>query len=374
MIIRSEELKRTCSILTQAVDSNELAQITETLELKVVDSILYMNVTNREYFAQVKIPVDEYIEFHATVNATLFLKLVSQITTDTIELEVSGTYLLVKGNGTYKLPLVFDNDTLLSLPEITIHNITNTFNIDSSILMSILNYNSKQMATGTMTKPCQKFYYLDEQGALTFTSGACVNSFTLEAPIRILLNNRLVKLFKLFKDSQVKFSIGYDSLTDEIIQTKVRFESENIVLTAILSCDDSLLKMFPVDRIRALASKERPYSITINRDALVQTINRLLLFSTRENLVSYSTFEFKPDELIVYDVNKENKEVIKYHNKTSGITDKYTTILDLNELKITLENCIEQYLTITFGDNTAIVIARPTIKNVVPEIKAHHGN
>ena len=69
-----------CSTISGALDSSELSVITETLELKTEENILYMNVTNREYYVSVKIDIDENESFHATVNAGLFLKLISQIT------------------------------------------------------------------------------------------------------------------------------------------------------------------------------------------------------------------------------------------------------------------------------------------------------
>lgn len=46
-------------------------------------------------------------------------------------------------------------------------------------------------------------YYFDKDGALTFTSGACVNKFTANVQSKLLFNDRLVKLFKLFKDASV---------------------------------------------------------------------------------------------------------------------------------------------------------------------------
>ena len=38
-------------------------------------------------------------------------------------------------------------------------------------------------------------------------------------------------------------------------------------------------------------------------------------------------------------------------------------------MKVTLESCSEKYLNLNFGDNTAFVIARGHISNVVPECK-----
>ena len=71
MIIRIEDLKNISQTILAAVDSNELSVLTETLELKVDNNILYMNVTNREYYASVKLNMKNEENFHATVNANL---------------------------------------------------------------------------------------------------------------------------------------------------------------------------------------------------------------------------------------------------------------------------------------------------------------
>ena len=121
--------------------------------------------------------------------------------------------------------LFFDNNEMLTLPPITILNKTLDMNISGEILNSILQYNSKELVKTSIAKPIQKLYYLDQEGCITFTTGACVNNFVLEKPVKILLNNRLVKLFKLFKNSLVKFTLGYDAISESIVQTKVLFET-----------------------------------------------------------------------------------------------------------------------------------------------------
>jgi hypothetical protein len=372
MILRIETLQEACKNILTAVDSNELSAITETLELVTKDGNLYMNVTNREYFVQVEIPVGDDVELHATVNANLFLRLISHTTTDTVELNVVDSNLIVKANGTYKIPLIFDGDELLELPQIEINNVTNEFSISTDVLKSILNYNSKELVKGTISKSVQKLYYVDDKGCITFTNGACVNSFTLEQPIKLLFNNRLVKLFKLFTEPNVNFTVGFDPISEDIIQTKVKFKSKGISLTAILSCDDKLLAGVPVTAIRGRASGEYPYSININKEAMLQTISRLLLFNSTAGtsaavIKPYSTFEFGKDSVTIYDIKKENKEVISYKYSLINCEEPYTAILDLSELKVTLESCSEPYLNINFGDSQALVITRGNISNIIPE-------
>ena len=371
MIIRIEEIQNACSKILAAVDSNALSAVTETLQLSTEGKNLYISVTNKEYYAQVKIEMSEPMDFKATVNAQLFLKLVSQITTETIELTIQDSALVLKGNGTYKLPLIFEGDKLMELPQITIDNPTVNFTIDSNILLSILNYNSKELNKGIISKPIQKMYYVDNEGAITFTTGACVNNFQLQQPVKLLLNDRLVKLFKLFKGEQVDFTLGYDSISDDVIQTKVKFKSDNIIITAVLSCDDTMLQQFPVNAVRGRANADYPYSVNINKDQLIQTINRLLLFTAatgaKDIINPYSTFEFMKDRVVIWDTNHENYEEVFYSNTNCNIEDKYVAMFDFKDLKITLENCTEQYVALNFGDETALVVVRGNVKVVVPE-------
>ena len=371
LIIRIEDIQQACGKLLAAVDSNSLSVLTETLQIKTENKKLYISVTNREYLAKVKIDIPEDIEFVATVNANLFLKLVSQITTDTIELSVAESTLILKGNGTYKLPLIFDGEKLLELPEITIDNPTVEFDVDSGALLSLIQYNSKELTKGQPSHPMQKMYYVDEKGAITFIFGACVNNFQLEKPVKMLLNDRLVKLFKLFKGEKVHFTMGMDPLTEDIIQTKVQFSTPDVTITSILSCDDTMLKTFPVESIRRRAESEYPYSINVITEKFLQTINRLLLFSSansaKDAIRPISEFRFEKDHMIVFDTRGENKEEVWYTNSTAAIDSTYSALIDLNDLKVTLETCVETYVTIEFGDTQAIVITHGNIKNVIPE-------
>lgn len=376
ILLKTSDIKKSASDILAAVDSNELSVVTETLELKTVGTEMFLNVTNKEYYAQVKINVGECDAFHATVNANLFLKLVSQITTEYIEFSTNDTSLIVKANGTYKLPLIYDNDKLLELPEIAINNPTLSFDMSGDILTSILNNNSKELTKGTISKPVQRMYYVDELGCITFTSGACVNNFTLPQPCKMLFNNRLVKLFKLFKNETVKFTLGYDAISDEIIQPKVKFESSRIVIISVLPSDNSLINSVPVSAIRGRANALYPYSVTFNRDGLLQTINRLMLFNSgygsKESLKPYITFEFSADSVNIYDVNKDNCEKINYVNNDTGFAAEttYTGIFDSSDLKITLENASEQYITLNFGDGQAAVLSKGYVQTILPECRS----
>ena len=373
MILKTKKLQEVCSKILPAVESSELSSILDTLQLKTVDKVLCLSVTNKEYFVEVKLDITDEVDFHATVSANLFLKLVSQLTAEDIELTVSDNVLNVKANGSYKIPLIFEGDNLMELPVIGISNVVKEFDIPSGILNSILNYNTKELDKGTISRPIQKFFYVDEKGAITFTTGACVNRFELAEPVKILLNKRLVKLFKLFQDCSVHFKLAYDAVegSNDIIQTKVQFAASDIVITSILSCDDSMLSQIPVNAIRGRADNIYPYSVVLSKNDLMATLGRLMLFTSSSSEIDLKQnimFVFGPDNVTVSDIKGDNKEVLKYLNKESGIVEEYKANLDTMDLKLTLDTCVEPSITLSFGDGNAFILSRGSIKNVIPEV------
>ena len=98
MILRTDEFKDACKTILAAIDNKESTLFTETLELKAKDRILKLNVTNREYFCTVEFPLESDEVFDAAVNASVFLRLISKLTTDTIEIVKEKTYIKIKGN------------------------------------------------------------------------------------------------------------------------------------------------------------------------------------------------------------------------------------------------------------------------------------
>lgn len=372
MIFRTQEIKDIAGKVLSAVDSSEVSALTDNLEMEAVGDSFILTVASKDYSVRVTLPSTPDI-FHATINAHTFLNLISQVTTEDIDLGCTDKYLTVKGNGSYKIPLIYDSDHPLELPKISINNVTCDMDIETSILRSILRYNSKELTKGVVMNPVQRMYYMDEQGAITFTTGACVNNFTLEKPVRILLTNKIVKLFKLFNGESVHFTLGFDALPSGIIQTKVRFEDSQIQLTAILQCDDSLLRTVPVSMIRETAETVYPYSAVINKSALFQAIGRLLTLNSKavkSSGASTAKFTFDSRKVTITDSMGANEEPVYYDNVCENLAEPYVTYFELNDLKATLAVCEDANITVNFGNSRSLVISRNNIYNIVPESNA----
>lgn len=366
MILNSRDFIESCSYILAAIDNKNASLFTETLELVASGTTLNLNVTNREYYVSVRFTLEENTELKASVNAKLFLSLISKITSDTIEITAEDNYIKIKGNGDYKLPMIYNNGELMSLPTIEINNVTNEMSIKSDILQSILTYNSKELLRGIARKPVQRYYYVDEKGAITFTSGACVNNFELEKPIKVLLSDKVVRLFKLFKDSDsVNFVLGQDPISDDVVQAKVRFSDDRVTLTAKLS-DFNLVTAVPVDAIRGMATNTYNYSVVINRNELLQTLNRLVLFN--DDVKMYSKLEFGKESVKITDSSFENYEEIKYTNECPTL-ESYSAILNLENLISIISGVDSEYATICFGDERAFCFVQPDIVDILPEMR-----
>ena len=369
MIIRTDLLQESCAKILNAVDSNVLASVTETLEITGKDNQVVFAVTNREYYVEIKLDTDVTEDFHATVNANLFLKLVSKVTSETIELTIQGNSLKVKCNGEYKLPLIFEGDKLMTLPKIEIENVSEKLEMDSSVLHSIANFNSKELGKGTISKPIQKLHYVDNKGAVTFTTGACVNNFTSNMKSKLLFNDRLVKLFKLFKDKQVEVTVGHNVIDSDTNATVVVFDAPGIHISSILSCDDTMLSQYPVSAIRGRSETSYPSTVSLNKTSLLQTIDRLTLFAAinvsdvNRNVMK---LEFKKDGVTIYDRSGANKETVYYSNPVDDM-EEYTVSLESSDLTKTLATCVNQLVTVSFGNRQAVLVTEGMVHWVIPE-------
>lgn len=367
MIILTEDIKKICNKILFAIDSQNSSQITESLEMYTNSNYLYMCVTNREYFVKVKLNVYDSYDFHATISADTFLKLISKTTSNNVELECTDKCLIVKADGKYKIPLIYDiNGNLLTLPTINIDQQSMNFDISGDIISSIPKYrykfNNKQLKK-MYSNTVQDMYYIDENGCLTFTSGACINTFTLSQPCKFLLTDKIVKLFKLFNNESVNFTLGHRQIQD-IVLTVVKFKDDDVELTATLN-DSNLINSVPAAIIRRRATNTYDHNIIVNKNYISQAIDRLMIFDPE--IAGHFKFGFNSVE--VYNKLNTNSEVIYYINEDESLKDQlYTANLDLVDLKAVLDTISDEFINISFGDHQAFVLIKDNITYVIPEV------
>jgi hypothetical protein len=377
MILKTKNFQEAANKILVAVGLDKAAA---NLELAAKDTALYLRVTNREYYVAVKFELSEPTDFRAVVDANLFLNLISGINTEEFELKINDTNVVVKaGKSSYKLAMIYENDKLMKLPIIKLdkEQVTVDMSISNDILMSILNVNGKeiQKAKKLDVNELQRYYYIDETGCFTFTTGACVNAFTLEKPIKLLLTDKVVKLFKLFS-TDVWMSYGHNVNADSSLQPIVVFQTEDIYVATRLLNDDACIHKIkaPCDAMKNLVKEVYDHNLVLSATDLSAAIARLLMFYKNSSakadlsfvptMVTFDTTEFK-----VADMSGDNQEVITIENG-STTPGGYSMGVNLIDLKSVLDSCKNEHITMNCGNKKSIIINRGTISNVIAETRA----
>ena len=377
MILKTKTFQEAANKILVAVG---LDRATANLELAAPrTTTLFLRVTNREYYAAVKFDLEEIADFRAVVDANLFLNLISGINTEEFELTIKDTHVIVKaGKSSYKLAMIYENENLLKLPVIKLdpEQVTVSMSVAQDILMSILNVNGReiQKAKKLDVNELQRYYYIDETGCFTFTTGACVNAFTLEKPIKLLLTDKVVKLFKLFS-SDVLMSYGHLVNADNSLQPIVTFQNEDVYVASRLLNDDTCIQKIkaPCDAMKNLIKEVYDHNFVISASDLSAAINRLLMFYKNSSAKADLSFvpakiEFNETELTVSDLPGDNKEVLTIEGG-SFTPGGYTMGVNLIDLKSVLDSCKNEHITVNCGNKKSIIINRGTISNVIAETR-----
>ena len=376
MILKTKTFQEAANKILVAVG---LDKANANLELAAKDEALFLRVTNREQYAAVRFELEQPTEFRAVVDAALFLNIISGINTEEFELNIKDTHVVVKaGKSSYKLAMIYENDQLMKLPIIKLvpEQVTVNMNISHDILMSILNVNGKeiQKAKKLDVNELQRYYYIDETGCFTFTTGACVNSFTLEKPIKLLLTDKVVKLFKLFS-SDVYMSYGHLVNSDSSLQPIVVFQTDTVYVAARLLNDDTCIHKIkaPCDAMKNLIKEAYDHNLVLSASDLSAAISRLLMFHKNSSAKADLSFvpavvDFNDTEFTISDLSGDNKEIVTVENGSST-PGSYSMGVNLIDLKSVLDSCKNEHITMNCGNKKSIIINRGTISNVIAETR-----
>ena len=251
------------------------------------------------------------------------------------------------------------------------------FQVDGNILRSLLDFNSRELNKEVAVDPIQKYYYVDNDGALTFVEGACINEFKIEsAPFKVLFNERLVQLFKLFTDQKVdvtiiKTEIGKDIEDSPLYQNKIQFLIPGIQLTAILP-DSDLVDKYPSMEIRSLANVNYPGCVTVSKTLLLEALDRLSIFDKKAggnkvDLKKCGQLNFGTSEIEIINMKDKNLEKFAYSNGSVSPVE-FTSFISLSDLVKHGNISLTDNITIYFGTGDAIMMQRKNLKQVIPEL------
>ena len=366
--VELDNLKQVCEGVLFAIAGSDESETSDLLGMSITNDNATLSITDGEYFFRWTLPVfnslfSENEVSKVTVYAKTFLKLIQKLTKTPVIISISDANLMVESNGTYKIPLV---DVGSDLEALSCETVSDEFVVPSANLRSIYTYNSKELQKGKnfIRHPAQNMYYVDKNGAITFTSGACVNSFDFYN-VRLLFTDKIVKLFRLFSDGDIKVVLGHSDIGG-VNHLVVSFETDYAFLCSVVPEDNDLLNKVPVSAIMKRATDEYAYSAVVDKNALISSIERLQVFtSEREKINDFDVLRFKDGVLTILNKTGDNYEEISYDSENKNF--EYEMKVFVTDFLITLKTCPSSHVSMNFGNGSAFVIKNNNITIVVPE-------
>ena len=368
--IKTSLIKDLTNKINKGIEGERTVRISELLELSVINNKLVLAVTNTQFYLTIELAsgLQATDDLHVTIDADTFIKLISKTTTDEITLAEENGNLLFKGNGEYIFPLELDKDgNIKTLPKIDI-NETQTFEISGDTLYSIYSFGSNELVNDVPVEAIQKYYYVDNLGAITYTESPYLNNFKLNSNFQILINDRLAQLFSLFRGQKVTVGLSKE-FNNNLYQNKISLTSGSIRLVSYLP-DDTMVNKYPYNECRHLQENPYPGKITINRILLANALDRLNIFSVKDGNVIYKKagkLNFTVDGLEITSVMDKNKELIPYESKPQYYA--YSCYMNLAQLQRHAKANNENNIEINYGNDLCIMFSKDNYNQIIVEME-----
>ena len=150
--------------------------------------------------------------------------------------------------------MIYENDQLMKLPIIKLdpEQILLSMNISNDILMSILNVNSREVQKAKKVEMSFSVIITLMRLAALLSLQVLVSMLSLLKPIKLLLTDKVVKLFKLLA-SDAFLSYGHIVNADNSLQPIVVFQTEDVYVATRLLSDETCIQKVkaPCDAMKA---------------------------------------------------------------------------------------------------------------------------
>lgn len=265
--IKTLELQDMINRSVKGASNNKMLPITSMMGVKLDNGTLTLTTTDATNYLYIRKSGVDGEDFNITVPEDLFAKLISKLNCEEVELSMQNDVLMVKGKGSYKIPLPLDeNGQRVIFPTPAIANsadVSNTFWKKQEI-DSILLSNKAALAT-SLDVPCYASYYVGKTVVSTDSYKLCGNDIhALDKPA--LISAQLMDLLDVMSSEDIKVTTSGN---------KIQFDTEDCTVYGVTSegIDD-----FAIDAINGLLSQQFDSMCKVSKDGLLSVLDRLSLF------------------------------------------------------------------------------------------------
>ena len=349
MKVVSSRMKEAVNKAIKGAGFNNLIPITGMIGIKLAEGklrLLTTDMTNTLCIIIDKVAGDE---MDITVDADKFGKLIAKITSENIDLSVKDDVLYVKANGTYKIPLISDEEGLVSFPNLTeVEGKTSSVKLTS--IMQAYNINRSALAK-TLENPALTGYYCGDMIITTDANVITFNDFKMfEINEPILISPQLMQLLTLNKQEDIKLISNSSLLT---------FITDDMIIQGAVM---EGIEEFPADEVKTYLDEAFTSSCKVPKDLLLSTLDRLALFiEPYDKNGAYFTFGRKG--INIHSKKDASIETINYVE--SKDFQPFVCCVDIPMLKEQLQANPDDTVKICYGNENALKLESGKVTQVI---------
>ena len=350
MKIGTSLLQEMVSKAIKGAGMNKMIPITSLLGIEIKSGILTLMTTDGSNHLRISSKLEgDSTDFYTIVNADTFAKLIGKTSKESIELTNEPNYLVVKGNGTYKLDVPVNEDgDIIRFPEPEAVASVYSKEIGCEKLKNIIN-SAKASAAKTMEIPCLTGYYLADKIVTTDRQMVCyIDDKLLEEPV--LISSQTAELLQILDGENVTI------LKDN---TKLAFKTASVEIYAReLEGKD----IYPVEPIENLAKLGYDSSIKVNKQDLLNILDRMALF-VNDYDKNGVFLKFSVSGLEIR--SQKSNAVESIATPETNARPEFECLADIEMLKSQVQTITADLVEIHYGQKTSIKLVEGNITLVM---------
>ena len=349
MKVVTSRMKEAVNKAIKGAGFNNLIPITSMIGIKLSDGKLRFLTTDMTNTLCIIIDKVSGVDMDITVDADKFGKLIAKTTSEDIELIVIDDVLSVKANGTYKIPLIADEEGLVTFPAFS-ETKGKATNIKLTSIMQAYNINKSALAK-TLENPALTGYYCGDMVISTDANVITFNDFKMfEQDEPLLISSQLMQLLTLNKQEDIKL------IADKTLLTFIA--DDMVVQGAVMEG----IEDFPADDVKAYLDEAFTSSCKVPKDLLLATLDRLALFiEPYDKNGAYFTFGRKG--INIHSKKDASTETINYVE--SKDFEPFVCCVDIPMLKEQLQANPDDTVKICYGNENALKIESGKVTQVI---------
>lgn len=342
----TNEIHNMVSTVAKGAGNGKFMAITAYSELRLESGVLCATCLDGANFITYSIDGVKGEDGNCIVDIDRLSKLVGKTTVDEMKFELKEDYLSVKGNGSYKIPVV----TGEKFPTFNMDDATMSVTKNCEDIKRMFKANRYSISKDKNSAPALLGYLVQDKCITGNGQKICVTNIDIFDEEPVLVSPDLASMVELLQGEEVEISY---------CEGKLQFKSDNITVRgAELEGKDEYPEVGAI-----LNSLDFPFGVELDKYALKSILERVGIFANGKDNIAVK-FNFKTDRVVISDQNDESEEELMYES-VANIEDGVQTALDIRYFQEVLAPLEEETIHLYFGNGVAIKLEENEITELL---------